>query len=118
MTELVLHLPLPPPLSACFKNAAKRGRVTTKRYDAWQQIALLRAREQMRDLRWPPYFVNVQVDYQFGRPDKRIRDLGNLEKATSDLLVKLGVLRDDSQIVDLRMRWADVDGAIVTVRLA
>jgi len=48
----------------------------------------------------------VQVRYQFKRPDKRIRDLGNLEKATSDLLVKAGVIDDDSDIDSLWLFWA------------
>ena len=117
MTELVLHLPLPPPLSACFKNVARNGRAATDRYKAWQQIAYLRARPQLRS-ESPLVFSLVAVDYQLGRPDKRRQDIANREKALSDMLVKLCVIADDSQIVDLRMRWADVDGAVITVRPA
>lgn len=52
----------------------------------------------------------VQVHYRFGNPDKRRRDLANLEKAPSDLLVACGVLKDDSLIHRLVMEWADIDG--------
>ena len=116
MAELILHLPLPPPLSALTKNVDRVGRPKTKRYNAWISLAFFRAREQRPYPRFGK--ANVTADYQFGRPDNRVRDLGNLEKATSDLLVRLNVIEDDSQIVDLRMRWANVDGAIVTVRAA
>jgi Holliday junction resolvase RusA-like endonuclease len=40
------------------------------------------------------------------RPDKRRRDLGNLEKAVSDLLQKIKVIQDDYLCEDIRLRWA------------
>ena len=42
MTELVLHLPLPPPLSALTKNVDRVGRPKTKRYNAWISLAYFR----------------------------------------------------------------------------
>lgn len=38
-------------------------------------------------------------------PDKRRRDLDNLLKATLDSLTHAGAWDDDSQIIDLRIRW-------------
>ena len=91
---------LPPPLSACFTNPrGRRGRVKTSRYRNWEQLCLPHC--SMAGVRG-----KVQVRYQFKRPDKRIRDLGNLEKATSDLLVKAGVIDDDSDIDSLWLFWA------------
>ena len=113
MTLLIkIWLPeLPPPLSACFKNARRAGRVKTARYKHWQTRCLSeieRPENPIREL--------VSADYMFRRPDKRKRDLGNLEKVTSDILGELGVLEDDSQIVDLRMRWGPITcPAILTV---
>ena len=132
MTALVLHLPLPPPLSACFKNARcqKRiggklkqwtGRVKTARYEAWIDEAGLALRAELREPRcWPSFPIStpVRAEYQFGRPDKRRADVANKEKAVSDLLVRAGILVDDSQIVDLRLRWANVDGVVITIRPA
>jgi crossover junction endodeoxyribonuclease RusA len=40
------------------------------------------------------------------KPDKRRRDLGNLEKAVSDLLQKVKVIEDDYLCQDIHMRWA------------
>ena len=113
MTEpLTFTLPeRPPPLSACFTNAAPRfvkgggrskahiGRKMTKRYAAWIRHCMLTV-GHVGKVPGP-----VAVDYRFARPDKRKRDLGNLEKAVSDLLVKMKVIEDDSLIQDLRLRW-------------
>lgn len=40
------------------------------------------------------------------KPNKRRRDLGNLEKAVSDLLQKAGVIEDDYLCQDIHLRWA------------
>ena len=117
MTALTLHLPLPPPLSACFTNNARAGRVKTKRYKAWIKEATFALHEELRrDRFWRKTItVDVCASYQFGKPDKRKQDVANREKAVSDLLVRAGILADDSQIVDLRLRWADVDGCLATI---
>lgn len=39
------------------------------------------------------------------RPDKRKRDLGNLEKAISDILVTLQIVEDDSLCEWIEARW-------------
>jgi crossover junction endodeoxyribonuclease RusA len=41
------------------------------------------------------------------RPDKRRRDLGNLEKAVSDILVSQNIIEDDSLCEWLEVRWVD-----------
>jgi len=51
------------------------------------------------------------------RPDKRRRDLANLEKAISDLLVDHKVIEDDSLIESLSMEWVSSDMAGVSVTL-
>lgn len=40
------------------------------------------------------------------RPDKRRRDLGNLEKPVSDLLQSCGVVADDCNAQEITLRWA------------
>lgn len=39
------------------------------------------------------------------KPDKRRRDLGNLEKAVSDILVTMKIVEDDSLCDWLVIRW-------------
>lgn len=51
------------------------------------------------------------------RPDGRRRDLGNLEKAVSDLLVEMQVIADDSLIEMFSMEWVSGDLAGVSVFL-
>jgi crossover junction endodeoxyribonuclease RusA len=41
------------------------------------------------------------------KPDKRRRDLGNLEKAISDLLQEVGVIEDDYLCQEIHLMWAD-----------
>ena len=40
------------------------------------------------------------------KPDKRRRDIGNLEKAISDLLQKVKVIKDDCLCQKITMEWA------------
>lgn len=60
----------------------------------------------------------VRAIYAMGKPSNRRMDLANREKAISDVLVKWGILSDDSQICDLRLYWADdVPAGMVRVTL-
>ena len=50
----------------------------------------------------------IRVTYRYATfTDKRRRDLGNMEKAVSDLLVDYKILDDDSLIHKLSLEWAD-----------
>ena len=42
-----------------------------------------------------------------GRPDRRKRDIDNINKATLDLLEHVGVLENDHYVHDLRSYWSD-----------
>ncbi len=48
-------------------------------------------------------------------PDKRKRDLGNLEKPVSDLLQHIGAVSDDCNAKEIRLAWVEGPGAGVTV---
>jgi Holliday junction resolvase RusA-like endonuclease len=41
------------------------------------------------------------------RPDKRKRDLGNLEKSVSDILVGQNIIEDDSLCEWLEVKWVE-----------
>jgi len=57
------------------------------------------------------------LDVQAKKPDKRRRDIGNLEKAVSDILQATGVIEDDCLCQDLRMRWVDFGPEfLITIR--
>ena len=111
ISKLKLTLPEnPPPLSACFKNARRHGRVKTKRYNDWIQLALLSLHQA------PRIEGRIEVNYLFERVDRRKRDLGNLEKATSDILVTAGVIEDDSLIEKMTMAWGSSAGVEIEVQ--
>lgn len=93
-------LPFPLSVNNLFLNVARGGRVKTANYRAWEKQA---------DAVKPSGIVKLQGEviavYTFGRPDRRRRDISNLEKAVGDTLTRWGALEDDSPIVDIRLRW-------------
>ena len=52
------------------------------------------------------------------KPDNRRRDLDNLLKAVLDGCTHAGVWEDDSNIVDLRIYWADTVGGMLKVKVS
>lgn len=118
MTYACLMLPRPPSLNNLFVNNRRTGgRFTSKTYAAWQAEAG-HALVQQRPL--PRFDGPVSVTVGIGRPDRRKRDLDNVgAKAVLDLLVKHGVLADDSLIQRITMEWVeDVTGARVELEAA
>lgn len=57
------------------------------------------------------------VEIEAWRPDNRRRDLDNLLKAVLDGLTHAGVWDDDSNIVDLRIYWADQVGGMLKIKV-
>jgi crossover junction endodeoxyribonuclease RusA len=79
-------------LSACFTNAPGKGRVPTKRYKAWTAESLWSLKAQK-----PRQFEGeVSIYVALVSPDRRTRDAGNCDKAIMDVLVKAGIIKDDS----------------------
>ena len=103
--EQTFLLPFPPSVNKLTRNIPGRGRVKTKAYKAWQMEAGLRLNLQ-RPKRMPGL---VRLSIRAVKPDKRRRDLGNLEKAVSDLLVEHRIIDDDSLIQAISMQWWSSD---------
>jgi len=102
MSYVVTIDALPPPLSACYRNVAGRGRVKTQRYTAWANRQLMINLNLRGEIKFTD---EVGVHIGVIRPDKRKRDLDNLLKPLCDLLVAGRVLVDDSQIKCLSIMW-------------
>jgi crossover junction endodeoxyribonuclease RusA len=112
-----IELPFPVPLSACFTNAPGRGRVPTARYKAWQEEALWMIKAQ----RPVPMTGQVSIFIRLVAPDKRHRDAGNCDKACVDILVKAGLIKDDSNryVRRLTYEWGeDGPGCVVLIQQA
>ncbi len=94
-------LPFPVSVNAAFANGGnRRGRHKTPAYKAWEQLAALGIKDSHRQS-LGPYSIAIALR----APDKRARDIGNLEKVISDLLVAHGVVKDDSYCRKLTMIW-------------
>ena len=110
---VTLTLPkIPPSVNNLFINVGKR-RIVSQRYDEWRQLAGWELQRQRPEKVTGP----VRLSYEFGEPDRRKRDLGNLEKAATDLLVAHGVIEaDDNSVVrEIRLTWAPVEGVRITI---
>lgn len=95
-------LPMPPSVNGLYADRPG-GRRKTKKYKAWIEEAGWMIQTQAD--RHHRHTGKVTLLLQVRRPDNRRRDLANLEKATSDLLVRHGILADDSLIERSHLEW-------------
>lgn len=111
---VVINTPFPPSTNNLFINVSK-GRIPSARYADWRQEAGWSLQAQ----RPKPIKGPVVLRYQFQEgQDRRKRDIGNLEKAPTDLLVEHGVIEsDDNTIVRaISLSWSKhVNGARVEI---
>jgi len=96
-----LTLPYPPTTNNLFFNAGKR-RVRTKRYDLWIAEATVWVLQQ-RPAKTVGAFDLLIIAT---RPDRRARDISNLIKPIEDLLVKCGIVEDDSRAMQVAAGWS------------
>lgn len=111
------ELPFPVPLSACFKDVVIKSKKTgqtfrtrapTSRYKNWQKAALGMILAQ----RATPIPGQVAVLVRLKAPDRRERDAGNCDKAICDILVKAGLITNDSNRYVRRLTFAWVDDGV------
>jgi len=113
---MCIVLPFPPSTNTLFPGKARRFK--SGAYKDWIERAGWALCQQFRDEgQDTTHFGNpVKETISLGRPDRHVRDLANFEKAINDLLVAHSILRDDSLIHDLRLKWDDkIIGAIVEI---
>lgn len=111
---MTLNFSIPPSLNGLFPDRNNgRGRGRSKQYEQWIHDAGWELRIQH-----PPQILGpVELEYIFEEAATKA-DLGNLEKACTDLLVSHRVIEGDSQKIVRRinMRWGlGVKGVAVTV---
>lgn len=111
----VYDLPLPPSVNNLFFNAKGRGgRIRTPLYNAWATEA---GWEVARQRRGQPRVIGpVSLAYEVS--DRARFDLGNSEKALTDLLVSTGVIQDDNKNIvrKISLEWSSsVNGVRVTI---
>ena len=105
--SLRLRLPRPPSANNLYSNIKNVGRVKSKKYKEWIRAATPCYPDQPE----PLFTQYVAVIIKAGVPDKRKRDIANIEKPINDYLVNKNILKDDSQIRALFLHWDDLNEA-------
>jgi crossover junction endodeoxyribonuclease RusA len=98
--EMILTLPWPPSVNRYWRQVNGRAILSADGRHYKQDVAALCFTAGVQ-----PEMGPVVVDIVAFPPDRRRRDLDNLLKATLDSLTPWA-WADDSQVVDLRIRWA------------
>jgi len=80
-----------------------RGVIKSKIYREYMEKNLWIIRQQSTGKIIGKYIISFEAS----RPDKRKRDLDNLIKPLSDLLVQAGVVEDDSLCEELSAKWVN-----------
>jgi len=91
ITDATFDLDLGPSVNAMYANAPGRGRIKSKAYKSWvrgQLKALLAQRARP---------VQAPVSIELFLPDTMRGDASNRIKAVEDLLVKAGIIPNDSK---------------------
>ena len=107
---ITLTLPLAPSVNRLWRIAGKRL-IKSAEYKAWLEEAGWMVRQQTRQTIDGEYAIHIKA-----LKSNRRRDLDNILKATSDLLVNLNII-DDSQCVALAAEWAKETTAPMVVTL-
>lgn len=109
-----LTLPWPPSVNTYWRTFRGRMIISAAGRDYRNAVA-----EQVLIQQGAVHFEKpLKVVIEAWRPDRRRRDLDNLLKASLDALSAAGVFEDDSQIVDLRIYWADAIGGMLKVKVS
>ena len=107
--RLEITLPWPPSVNSYWRSF--RGRLILSKVGREYQKVVSNLYSQ------EPITSPIRVTIKAYRPDNRKRDLDNLLKASLDGMVHGGLFVDDSQIVDLRIFWADIIGGMLKVEI-
>jgi crossover junction endodeoxyribonuclease RusA len=108
---IVLKLPLAPSANSLWVKG-KKGLYKSKKYKDWLEEAGWMVKQQTRDSIEGQYVIHISAL----RVAKR-RDLDNIIKATSDLMVVMGIVEDDSLCMALAAEWTTMINAPMVVTI-
>lgn len=108
-------IPTPPSTNTLFANIPGKGRIKSDRYRTWRNAAGWEVQAQKPARIKGP--VHLTYTYEEGATRA---DLGNLEKAATDMLVDLGIIDGDGPKVvrSIKLQWGAGPGMTVEVRAA
>lgn len=110
MSAITLTFTFPPSANAIWRNFGGRT-IKSAAYRAWLDLNKDLAIGQRFKPIDGPYVLTLLAH----APDRRKRDLGNLEKPVSDLLQQIGAVTDDCNAKEIRLAWVEGPGSGVTV---
>lgn len=105
-------LPTPPSTNALFKNLPRKGRVRTGAYDDWLGFALTAIRLQQV----APIAGRVVAVLGVERMSLQA-DLDNRLKAVLDVIVKSGIIDDDTLVTAIAAAWLPHSNGLTHVQL-
>lgn len=109
-----LSLPWPPSVNTYWRTFNGRMIISAKGREYRKAVA-----DQVLIQRGAKHYEGkMRVEIEAYRPDNRRRDLDNLLKAVLDACTNSGVWVDDSNIIDLRIYWADSIGGMLKVKVS
>lgn len=116
MAEITINLPFPVSVNRVWRSG--RGRVyKSKQYITWIAEANVAWLQQKPHMITKKINGLYKIDIAFSPPDKRRRDLGNLEKGISDFCQSIGLVEDDSFCIDQRLWFCSAKEAPLGARL-
>jgi crossover junction endodeoxyribonuclease RusA len=96
----MINLPYPPSVNRLYRSINNRSILSKVGRDYYRDAVPI-AEASGINIRGP-YVLSIKAN----RPDRRKRDIGNLEKIVSDTLTKAGVIEDDSLCEAIISTWA------------
>lgn len=96
-----ISLPLPPSTNNLYRNVPGKGRVKTKKYTGWIRECLW----ELKAGNFPKFKGHYEINICVLRKDRRKRDLSNFLKPVEDLLVRAGIVEDDSLCMKIEMEY-------------
>lgn len=98
----IVSMDYPPSANRIWRYTGGRA-LKSAEYRSWIEAMVWAVRMQREPCISGSYALHVSVV----RPDKRRRDIDNLLKPISDVLVAAGVVEDDSLAQSITIEWAD-----------
>lgn len=95
-------LPYPPSANRLWKFRGGRRPYKSKQYTDWTNKVLILCLGKKKFISGH-YHIMIEA----GRPDRRRRDLGNLEKPISDAMQEAGVVGDDCLALSIMSVWEE-----------
>ncbi len=111
VSRVSLRLPMPPSVNQLWRPTGRRL-ILTEAYKAWRRDAGWTLAQQRPGRISGAYCLMISAC----RASKL--DLGNVEKAISDLLQQMRVIDNDRLAESISLKWGDHEGVIIRVEAA